>query len=145
VFHSRDHGKSWIVAETPILHGAPSQGIFSLVFWSHKDGIVVGGDYKEPAQSKNNAAVTHDGGKTWTLSSRAPAGYRSAVALQSGQWVASLVSVGTTGEDTSMDGGETWHLFARPELNGVSYADPANGWAVGPHGLIIRAPVLTID
>ena len=50
VFHSADRGKNWTVAETPIIHGAASQGVFSLAFWTAKDGVAVGGDYKEPAK-----------------------------------------------------------------------------------------------
>src|SRR5258707_12071140 len=64
VFHSSDRGKNWTVAETPILHGAPTQGELSLAFWTAKDGVAVGGDYKEPAKVEKTAAFTHDGGKT---------------------------------------------------------------------------------
>src|SRR5216684_2503171 len=80
VFHSSDRGQSWTVAETPILHGAATQGVFSLAFWTAKDGVAVGGDYKEPAKGERTAAFTHDGGKTWALATKPPQGYRSAVA-----------------------------------------------------------------
>src|SRR5690242_8768947 len=85
VFHSADRGQTWTVAETPIIHGAASQGIFSLAFWTAKDGVAVGGDYKEPMKSEGIAAVTHDGGKTWTLTPEQPKGYRSAVAVSTSQ------------------------------------------------------------
>ena len=54
VFHSADRGKNWTVAETPIIHGAASQGVFSLAFWTAKDGVAVGGDYKEPQKGKTS-------------------------------------------------------------------------------------------
>ena len=79
VFHSSDRGQTWTVAETPIIHGAASQGVFSLAFWTKKDGVAVGGDYKEPTKNENVAAFTHDGGKTWKLAKRQPSGYRSGV------------------------------------------------------------------
>ena len=132
VFHSSDRGQTWTVAETPIIHGAATQGIFSLVFWSAKDGVVVGGDYKEPAKGENIAAVTHDGGKTWTLATKPPAGYRSAVAM--GRY-SLLVAVGTSGSDVSNDGGNSWrHLFSE-DLNAVTLSENLE-WAVGPAGKI---------
>src|SRR5690349_2832784 len=105
VFHSTDRGKNWTVAETPIIHGAASQGVFSLAFWTAKDGVAVGGDYKEPGKGEKTAAVTHDGGKTWTLASKPPQGYRSAVAVGAGH---ALVAVGTSGADISHDSGASW-------------------------------------
>ncbi len=36
VFHSADRGVNWTVAETPIIHGAATQGIFSLSFLERK-------------------------------------------------------------------------------------------------------------
>src|SRR5215475_3498028 len=46
VFHSTDSGQSWTVAETPILHGEASTGIFSLRC-SGKAVVAVGGDYRK--------------------------------------------------------------------------------------------------
>ncbi len=48
VFHSADRGLTWTVTETPIIHGAASAGHFLSAFWNSKDGVAVGGDYKEP-------------------------------------------------------------------------------------------------
>lgn len=133
VFHSADRGQTWTVAETPIIHGAASQGVFSLAFWTVKDGVAVGGDYKEPTKNENVAAVTHDGGKTWILASKQPEGYRSAVAVGTSQ---SLVAVGTSGADFSPDRGNNWNPMITEDLNAVSFAGNS-GWAVGPAGKII--------
>lgn len=132
VFHSADRGQTWTVAETPIIHGAATQGIFSLAFWTSKDGIAVGGDYKEPAKGENVAAVTHDGGKTWKLATKPPAGYRSAVAAGPSTL---LVAVGTSGSDVSNDSGNSWrHLFSE-DLNAITLSGNSE-WAVGPAGKI---------
>jgi photosystem II stability/assembly factor-like uncharacterized protein len=132
VFHSADRGQTWTVAETPIIHGAATQGIFSLAFWTKKDGVAVGGDYKEPAKGENVAAVTHDGGKTWKLAAKPPNGYRSAVA----GGPSLLVAVGTSGGDSSNNGGNTWeHIFSE-DLNAVALSG-RSGWAVGPSGRIV--------
>lgn len=145
VFHSRDRGVNWTVAETSILHGEASQGIFSLVFWDKKNGAAVGGDYKQPDLSEKNAAITHDGGKTWKLVSHPPSGYRSAIALVPDTRAVFLVAVGTSGEDDSFDSGATWTGHDHPNFNAVSFANLEDGWAVGPNGLIVRLPAFVID
>ncbi|MCU1333073.1 MAG: hypothetical protein JWM08_2065 [Candidatus Angelobacter sp.] len=132
VFHSGDRGKNWTVAETPILHGAATQGIFSLAFWTAKDGVAVGGDYKEATKGEQTAAFTHDGGKTWSLATKPPQGYRSAVAGDSSR----LVAVGTSGADVSHDGGKSWATLFADNLNAVSLVGNS-GWAVGPDGKIV--------
>jgi photosystem II stability/assembly factor-like uncharacterized protein len=133
VFHSADRGQTWTVAETPIIHGAASQGIFSLAFWTAKDGMAVGGDYKEPTKNEGIAAITHDGGKTWKLTPKQPKGYRSAVALGTAQ---SLIAVGTSGVDVSPDSGNSWNPMIAEDLNAISLAG-SSGWAVGPASNII--------
>ena len=135
VFHSADRGQNWTVAETPIVHGAATQGVFSTVFWTAKDGIAVGGDYKEPTKAEKTAAITHDGGKSWTLAVTPPAGYRSAVAA-AGSRTPLWVAVGTSGCDTSSDGGKTWQHLSADDLNAVSLHGKS-GWAVGPAGKIV--------
>lgn len=132
VFHSSDRGKTWTVAETPIIHGAASQGVFSLAFWTVKDGVAVGGDYKEPKKGESVAALTHDGGKTWTLATKPPQGYRSAVAVGTSH---ALVAVGTSGADVSHDSGNTWTPMFTEDLNALALIG-SSGWAVGPGGKI---------
>ena len=80
VFHSPDAGKSWQVFDTPINHGPESAGIFSIAFRNSVDGVIAGGDYKHPDQDGPNLAFTHDGGKTWELSTIHPQAYFSAAA-----------------------------------------------------------------
>jgi photosystem II stability/assembly factor-like uncharacterized protein len=80
VFHSPDAGKSWQVFDTPIAHGPESAGIFSIAFRNSVDGVIAGGDYKHPDRDGPNLAFTHDGGKTWELSTLHPQAYFSALA-----------------------------------------------------------------
>jgi photosystem II stability/assembly factor-like uncharacterized protein len=133
VFHSADRGQTWTVAETPIIHGAATQGIFSLAFWSAKDGVAVGGDYKEPTKAQSMAAFTQDGGKTWTLAAHPPSGYRSAVAVGTSN---TLVAVGTSGADVSLDSGNNWSALFTEDLNALALNGNL-GWAVGPNGKIV--------
>lgn len=80
VFHSHDRGKTWEVFETPIVHGADSQGIFSIAFRDSMHGVIAGGDYKHPEQDGPNLAFSDDDGKTWTLSQIYPQQFYSAAA-----------------------------------------------------------------
>jgi photosystem II stability/assembly factor-like uncharacterized protein len=137
VFHSGDRGRNWTAVATPIRSGAPSQGIFSVAFWTVKDGVIVGGDYKDPGSAENTAAFTSDGGLTWSLAARPPAGYRSAVAVRSGTAQPALVAVGTNGSDCSLDAGHTWLPLSLEDYNAVSFAG-STGWAVGSKGKVIR-------
>jgi photosystem II stability/assembly factor-like uncharacterized protein len=80
VFHSPDGGKTWQAFDTPINHGPESAGIFSIAFRNSLDGVIAGGDYKHPNGDGPNLAFTHDGGRTWELSTIHPQAYFSAVA-----------------------------------------------------------------
>ena len=141
VFHSSNRGKAWTATTTPILNGQPSQGIFSIAFCNRKQGVIVGGDYKESASSEKTAAYTEDGGKTWIPSEKLPSGYRSAVAAVRGTGPADscqkFIAVGTSGTDTSGDHGKSWTRQNDADYNAVSLAG-TSGWAVGPHERITR-------
>ena len=102
VLRSSDGGRTWAVAKTP-LDAGPSAGIFSIAFSDARHGIVVGGDYKAEAVAGNNAAITTDGGATWTPM-KGLSGFRSVVAYAPGN-AASMVAVGPAGTDVSHDGG----------------------------------------
>lgn len=133
VFHSRDGGRTWSAAQTPVRKDAASAGIFSLAFSDPRHGVAVGGDYSKPSESRNNIAVTSDGGRTWIepAGSR-PNGYRSAIAVVPGKRM--WITVGTNGSDVSFDGGKSWKLFDSGAFNAVSFASSQSGWAVGPNG-----------
>jgi len=135
VFHSKDGGKSWTVATTPVRHDSAGAGIFSLAFADALHGIAVGGDYNKPGVSDHNIAITADGGLSWSEpSGAAPGGYRSAVVYvpEARAWIAT----GTSGSDVSRDGGQTWRTFDSGAFNALAFAARDAGWAVGPKGRI---------
>lgn len=138
VFRSTDKGKTWAAAKTPIIHGKPSEGIFSVVFKDPQNGIIVGGDYKLEGQNIKNAAYTTDGGVTWKLIANAqPTGFRECVAYVPGTGGKMVVTVGPSGSDYSMDGGKTWKNFSATGFHSMSFApDTAVAWAVGADGKI---------
>ncbi len=51
-----------------------------------------------------------------------------------------LVAVGTSGSDSSKDGGNNWTDLDRENYNSVSFTAGA-GWAAGPRGRIAKFPV----
>jgi len=140
VFCSTDRGRTWSVATTPIISGSDMSGITSLAFKDAKNGIVVGGDYKNQAEAHDNVAITSDGGRTWIpLQASRPAGYRSCVAYVPGTAAPTLVVVGVPGSDYSVDQGKSWMSIDTTGYHSVSFAGPVDaGWAVGEGGLIAK-------
>lgn len=133
IFHSSDRGRTWTVHDTPIVAGTESAGIFSIAFRDRDHGMIVGGDYKKDNETIATAAVTADGGKTWTLTGQSLP-YRSGVAWAKDRWVA----VGPSGSDVSWDQGATWKRLDRENYNSVAFVSTGDGWAVGPGGRIVK-------
>jgi photosystem II stability/assembly factor-like uncharacterized protein len=133
VFHSQDRGRNWTVSNTPILAGSDSAGNFSIAFRDRDRGVIVGGDYRKPNDVGATAAITSDGGKTWTLIDR-PFPFRSCVAWAKDRWVV----VGTSGSNVSRDDGATWKPLDHNNYNTVGFSATGEGWAVGPKGRVAR-------
>jgi photosystem II stability/assembly factor-like uncharacterized protein len=140
VFRSVDRGQTWSVDETPIPAARASSGLFSLAFRDHNHGIAVGGDYNEPDKTGPVAALTLDGGRTWTLpKGKPPASYRSAIAYVQGASQPTAVAVGPTGSDLSTDGGESWSPLGKLGFHAVACSGSTDAaWGVGDNGLIAR-------
>ncbi len=140
VLRSTDGGRSWTIAKTPLPAGE-SAGIFSIAFRDDRHGVIVGGDYRREQAADANAAVTSDGGLTWTLASHGVGGYRSVVAWVPGT-AAAFVAAGPSGMDVSDDDGRTWRPAAEAGYDAVSFAAGRVGWAAGAAGRIahLEAP-----
>jgi photosystem II stability/assembly factor-like uncharacterized protein len=136
VLRSNDSGNSWTIADAPLAASA-SAGIFSVAFRDADHGMVVGGDFKNEAQAENNAAVTSDGGATWTPVTGL-GGFRSAITHIGGA-SPSWVAVGPTGSDISTNDGHTWRAIPGPGYHAFGIASRGNvGWGVGEDGRIAR-------
>jgi photosystem II stability/assembly factor-like uncharacterized protein len=134
VYHSRDLGRHWTVASTPVVVGAAA-GIYSLAVSGRHQLEAVGGDYTAPTARVDVAASSRDGGAAWRLASQMPGGYRSGVAFVGGR---SLVAVGPTGSDVSRDGGRSWTTFDTGDFDGVHQARDGAVWASGPNGRVAK-------
>jgi photosystem II stability/assembly factor-like uncharacterized protein len=136
VLRSLDGGQTWTVANAPLAHGA-SAGIFSIAFRDAQHGIVVGGDYQKESEASDNAAVTVDGGATWTLV-RGLSGFRSVVAWVPGAPRA-ILAFGPSGADSSSDEGRTWSPLAAEGFDSLSMvAAGGAAWATGQRGRISK-------
>ena len=54
VLRTTDRGRTWTIAETPLIAGA-SAGIFSVAFRDAKHGVIVGGDYRKENEAIDTA------------------------------------------------------------------------------------------
>lgn len=142
VLHSGDRGLTWSATGTPVPAGDPAKGVFALAFrdGDPRHGIAVGGDYRADQASPDAAAVSRDGGATWTASPQPPQAYRSGVS-----WLAqyphgrsAAVAVGPTGSDLTTDGGLTWRTFDTGSYDTVDCAPDGGCWAAGELGRIAR-------
>ena len=140
VFKSEDGGMNWSVAETPVVHGGQSTGIYSVAFKNKKVGISVGGDYTNQF-IKNTMAYTNDGGATWHLPEKQTHQYRECVAHYRSNI---FFAVGPSGFDMTTDNGKNWHphYWEVNNLTAVAFAKRSNvGFAVGKGGQIYKIKV----
>lgn len=138
VLRSEDRGRTWQIADTPIPAGQ-SAGIYSIAFRDARHGVIVGGDYAKESDALDNAAITSDGGATWTLvRERALTGFRSVVAYQPGT-PGTFIAIGPLGSDLSTDDGKTWSRLEGPGFDTFSFAKSGGvGWAAGSQGRIMK-------
>jgi photosystem II stability/assembly factor-like uncharacterized protein len=138
VLRSSDGGLTWSAAATPLASG-PSSGIFSIAFRDADHGIVVGGDYGKENEAVDNAAITSDGGRTWTMVTGL-SGFRSVVSYLPGASTPALIAVGPQGADQSANDGRTWTpLPGATGLHTFAFAKRGRaGWGAGEKGRIMR-------
>jgi len=146
VLRSTDGGETWEAVPSAMISGEPTTGIYSVAFRDANHGVVVGGDYTKPDEAHRNAAYTTDGGVTWTSVSAGdlPRGQRAAVAWVPGRRN-TLITVGRTGTDYSLDGGRTWLPLNEDGYYALSFAPTGEGWAVGADGRVARLAITPSD
>jgi len=109
----------------------------ALVWPQGLDALAYGGDYNPDQASPQAAAVTPDGGRTWTPAAQPPPAYRSGVT-----WFphsrTSALAVGPTGTDLTTDGGRTWHTLDTGSYDTVDCAPDLGCWASGEKGRVAR-------
>lgn len=139
VFRTNNRGKTWSVHATPITAGKPTMGIFSLAILENERAVAVGGAYDQADAIGGVAAWTIDGWKSAKpVIERQPAGFRSCVVVVPRADPVTLVAVGLSGSDISLDEGRSWKPLGTLGFHAVGFASPQVGWAVGDEGRIGR-------
>jgi photosystem II stability/assembly factor-like uncharacterized protein len=140
VFHSSDHGRTWSTVATPIsATQVGREGIFSIAFADPLNGIVVGGDYLDPTKVRVNAALTFNGGRTWSATPMQPSGYRCGVSFRPGTKGQTIVTVGTSGVDLTEDRGTHWKNLSSERYHSVAFTpDGGSAYILGQNGRIAR-------
>jgi|SRR5690348_4065589 len=134
VFHSADGGETWTVTDTPITHGSPSQGSFSVAFRDPLHGAIAGGDYAHTDQTGAHLATTDDGSKTWKLANIHPQKFFSAISYVDD---GSMVVVGASSSGSTEDNLHAWKWFSVDGFNALATSDGVT-YAVGANGKIAR-------
>ena len=129
-----DGGWMWEAVDSGITKGSSGSGIFSIAMYDFSNGVIVGGNYEKPNEVNDNLAFTTDGAKTWKLATGL-SGYRSGVTYVNKK---TIIAVGTNGSDITRNGGKTWKLLGKEDLNAVQSKGKKATWAVGPKGLVVK-------
>ena len=136
VYRSDDRGRRWAVVTTPIVSGEAA-GVATLAFRDEQHGMALGGRLlKADDRSDSVAAVTSDGGTTWTLVNRptfSGAIYGATVVPGLPGYV--LVA-GPKGLDWTGNDGRSWTALSDSAYWAVDCTSLHACWAVGPHGRI---------
>ena len=137
VYRSADRGQRWSVVTTPIVSGE-NTGVATLAFRDNFHGIALGGRLLKPDDTSDSvAALTSDGGATWTLVHRptfSGAVYGSAVVRD----MRGYVVAGPKGLDWTANDGRTWTSLSNAAYWAVGCTSRNVCWATGPGGRITR-------
>ncbi len=132
VLHSSDKGSTWETSEPPIDINKPTSGVYSIDFYDQDIGVVFGGDYTDPLASRNNKALTKDGGKNWyTIADGNDPGYRSCVQFVPNSEGNALVVVGFKGIDYSSDQGASWKQLSNESFYTIRFLNDSVAYAAG--------------
>lgn len=136
--HDWKSSNTSLIGDPDVELGYSGYGYNSVAFNGLKNGLVVGGSFGVDAPaSKDNAAYSHDGGRTWK-SSKSALLYRSGVSWLPGRG-GLAVAVGQTGTNLTRDGGITWRALTDEKQNAFYAVQCVKGgtcWASGRAGAV---------
>ena len=136
VFYSEDKGNTWKVAETPMINGLATTGIYSVDFYDEINGVAIGGDYTNPDANEANKIITNNGGKNWQImANNMDPGYRSCVQYVPNSDAQQMVAVGFKGIDYSSDGGITWKHLSDASFYTIRFINETEAFAAGKGGI----------
>lgn len=132
VFHTPDMGLTWKVYDTPIVQGKNSTGIYTVDFYSEKQGIICGGDYTDMYGNYANKAITNNGGKTWEIvSENAAPKYVSCVQYVPNTQGKEVFAVSDNGVFYSKTSGKTWEKVSDDGFHSIRFVNENTAWVSG--------------
>ena len=137
LLHTRDYGATWAIDTLPITT-RDGVGPQAVSFRDSRNGLVLGGGYNSQPTDVL-AAISRDGGATWTPRARPP----QRRGIWGGVFVPGtnrpiIVAVGPDGIAVSRDEAATWMQLDTFNYWSVGFSSPRAGWAVGMNGRITR-------
>ncbi|MDO9275399.1 MAG: oxidoreductase [Lutibacter sp.] len=132
IFHTPDMGLTWKVYDTPIVQGKNSTGIYTVDFYSEKQGIICGGDYTDMHGNYANKAITNDGGKTWeSVSENTEPKYVSCVQYVPNTKGKEVFAVSENGIFYSKSSGKTWEKVSNEGFHTIRFVNENTAWVSG--------------
>jgi hypothetical protein len=122
--------------KTPLVSGEAA-GVATLAFRDEHHGMTLGGRLLNPDDRNDSvAAVTSDGGATWTLVHRPTFSGAVYGAAQVPGLPGHVVAVGPKGLDWTGNDGRSWTSLSASAYWSVGCSSAHACWAVGPRGRI---------
>jgi photosystem II stability/assembly factor-like uncharacterized protein len=146
ILTTHDGGNTWQVNEAPFPSSA-TDGAFTIAFRDSLHGMVGGGSNDPKDTSRAATAISSDGGKTWTLTSKPPVtgtvfglAYVGSLGSHGAERAhAVVITANSGGAAWTPDEGATWHsLSGVTGYWAVAFASPKAGWLVGTKGRILK-------
>lgn len=127
VLRTRDKGRTWTVANTPLPTSGTFWGVTTLAFIDSLNGYVggVGGT------SVRNLMRTTDGGKTWSVIFSYTEQSPINIVYVPKTGPLGLIVNAENGSFYSQDGGIIWKKISSDYYDGLTFASPTAGWATG--------------
>ena len=121
------NGYKWKAKTTPLVHGEPYSGIYSIHACGTGKILAVGGDYTQ-ADSSHYPIISMNDGKSWIKAKGKVGGYRSIINYsKKGKF---WVTGGTNGLEMSSDDGAHWTTFSFQDINTLRFL-PQTTKAIG--------------
>ena len=121
------NGYKWKAKTTPLVHGEPSSGIYSIHACGTGKIMAVGGDYTQ-IDSSHYPIISMNDGKSWIKAKGKVGGYRSIINYsKKGKF---WVTGGTNGLEMSSDDGASWTSFSLQDINTLRFL-PQTTKAIG--------------
>lgn len=132
VFYSKNRGKNWKVAETPVIQGGKMTGIYAVDFYDKNNGIIMGGNWEDKSSTSKTKAITTDGGKTWQLiANEQVPGYISSVQYLPDTNGDEIIAVSTEGVYYSNSKGSYWSKMSNKGFYSIRASNKNIIWFSG--------------